>query len=86
MWLAVTADTDNSQAVALQTNVAAMGLRTWDRGANGWTGGGNAGAGQGQGQSGGAPMVPTTPLGLEVSLQLNGVTRNLVKVFLLGAV
>jgi general secretion pathway protein J len=91
IWLAVMADTDNNQAVALQNNIATMSLRTWERGSNGWSGGNNAVAGQTQ-NPGGAPvpsnaaMIPTTPLGLEVSLQLNGGTRNLVKVFLLGAV
>lgn len=89
MWQAVNADTDNNPAVALQNNVMAMNLRTWEKGSSGW---GAPGITVPAANPGGAPvpqnaaMIPSTPLGMEVSLQLTGSARSLIKVFLLGAV
>jgi general secretion pathway protein J len=83
MWLAALNDTDSSPAVALQSNVAAMTIRLWVNGGNGWltdismlTPSLNPG-------STAAPPVPT---GLEITMMLRGRETGMLKIFLLGAV
>lgn len=80
LWLAATNDTDTTQPVVLQTDLAALTMRLWDNGS--W-------------RSGVATQMPAAasispnsshPTGLEVTLQLRGQETGLLKIFLLGAV
>jgi len=77
-WLNATSDTDTSQPVVLQSDVAAMKVRLWING-NWQT---NAGALI----TTGGPATQPIPTGLEVTLLLRGRDNGMVKIFLLGAV
>jgi len=77
-WLNATSDTDTSQPVVLQSDVAAMKVRLWING-NWQT---NAGAVI----TTGGPATQLAPTGLEVTLLLRGRDNGMVKIFLLGAV
>lgn len=74
-WLAALNDTESAPAVTLQSGVASMSTRVWMKGALSWQ-----------------PAVPplatnvAAPIGLEVTLKMQGRTETLVKNFLLGAV
>lgn len=76
-WSASMADASTAPPVVLHSGVAAMTVRTWSEGI-GWR---PAGADATPSPGVGAPATT----GLEVSLQLQNVQSNLVKVFLLGA-
>jgi general secretion pathway protein J len=71
LWQGMASDTDSNPAVTLQTGVAAMTMRAWSAAAKNWA-------------APGPIAAPTT--GLEVSLQLNGRERSMIKIFFLGAV
>jgi len=75
-WQSAISDTDTSQPVALQPDVAAMTVRLWVNG-NWQT---NTAAVT---TTGGPAPVPT---GLEVTLLLRGRDNGMLKIFLLGAV
>lgn len=90
-WLAARNDTDKSQAVALQSEVAALNMRLWLNDGSGWRSNINAPVP--------APLITanpassvvatlSTPLatGLEVTLQLRGRDTRMLKIFLLGAI
>lgn len=79
LWLATANDTDTTQAVVLQSGVAALTMRLWSSGGNGWRTGIDT-------QTPSATVSPITPTGLEVALQLQGLEASLLKIFLLGAV
>jgi len=79
IWNAVLGDTDTTQAVALQTNVAAMTMRYWAGNGPWATVTGSAPAGKGA-----ASLNQAT--GLEVELTQTGRDGGMSKVFLLGAV
>lgn len=79
VWQAVAQDIDTTQAVKLQSDVAAMEMRLWING--NW----HTGAGAltpAAGSTAGAPA----PTGLEVTLKLRGSDSGIQKIFLLGAV
>ncbi|MES2070722.1 MAG: prepilin-type N-terminal cleavage/methylation domain-containing protein [Pseudomonadota bacterium] len=80
-WQSALNDTDNMPVVALQTNVTGLSMRTWSVDESAWR---IAGSDIPAPDSGGKPAVPKK--GLEVSLQLSGQERPMLKVFLLGAV
>lgn len=80
-WQSALNDTDNMPVVALQTNVTALSMRTWNVDESAWRIAGSDIAAE---NSSGKPAVPKK--GLEVSLQLSGQERPMLKVFLLGAV
>lgn len=77
LWLAAANDTDTTRAVVLQSDVAALMMRLWNSGSNGWS----AGVGLQ-----GATASHLEPTGLEVALQLRSREASLLKIFLLGAV
>src|ERR1019366_5278855 len=79
LWQTAVNDTDTSQAVTLQSDVAAMTMRLWLNG--GW--GTEADAVITIGGSTATSLVPT---GLEVTMQLRGRDTGMLKIFLLGAV
>ncbi|MFZ5524472.1 MAG: PulJ/GspJ family protein [Pseudomonadota bacterium] len=81
LWLAATNDTDTTQAVALQSEVAAMSMRLWFSG--GWHSGVDAPV---SAMPAGPTTSPPLPTGLEVTLRLRGRDTGLLKIFLLGAV
>ncbi len=80
LWLTATNDTDTSQAVVLQSDVAAMTMRLWISGGNAWR----------TDLDVLAPTASTTavplPTGLEVTMKLRGRDSGMLKIFLLGAV
>jgi general secretion pathway protein J len=76
LWSAAVGDTDQAQAVVLQSGLSAMGMRLWAADGAGWREAGT------QPAVAGAPA----PSGLEVSLQLHNQQAGLLKVFLLGAI
>jgi general secretion pathway protein J len=81
MWQAAINNTDVVPIVTLQSGVSTMTMRLWFAGSSGWS----------------VPFMPSAtmptnpvitpvaPTGLEVSLQLQGHSTSLLKVFLLGA-
>jgi general secretion pathway protein J len=84
LWLTATNDlvandSGTSQAVALQSGVAAMAMRLWING--GWQAGTGALA-----PPAGSTASPPVPTGLEVTMQLRGRDTGMLKIFLLGAV
>ncbi len=83
LWLAAANDTDTTQAVALQTGVAALTMRLWNSDGNGWLAGPVA---QTLSAVAGGTASPPVSVGLEVALQLQGRDASLLKIFLLGAV
>jgi len=84
MWQGALNDADQLQAVTLQSGVDAFDMRTWTFEDNAWRVAGDdvavAGAGA---QANGKTVV--SKRGLEISLQLHGQERPLLKLFLLGA-
>lgn len=87
-WMAALADTDTGPAVALQSDVSVMAVRSWSTEAMAWrTGTNNAANPSPQGAPGTPPQTvgAETATGIEVSLRLRGSDADLVKVFLLGA-
>ncbi len=85
MWLAVTSEQGGAPGVALQSNVAAMTVRTWMNDGAGWRVPGiDVVASTASTESSAATM--SVPTGIEVVLQLQGRSGVLTKVFLLGAV
>jgi len=82
-WQNALNDSDNMPVVVLQTNVAALDMRTWNVDENGWRVAGSDIPAPG---SSGDIKVPVPKKGLEISLKLNGQERPMLKVFLLGAV
>ena len=79
LWQAAVKDTDTGQAVALQSDVAAMTMRLWING--GWRTEADAVI-----TIGGSTATPSVPTGLEVTMQLRGRDTGMLKIFLLGAV
>jgi len=80
LWLAATNDTEATQAVTLQSEVAAMTMRLWI--SDGWRSGIDAPV---PAKPAGTPNN-SLPTGLEVTLRLRGIDTGLLKIFLLGAV
>ncbi len=85
LWLATAQDIDTTQAVKLQSDVAAISIRQWVSGS--WRQGSAAPT------TAPASVLPAglavntpTPAGLEVSLKLRGSDADVIKIFLLGAV
>jgi general secretion pathway protein J len=76
-------DTDMSQAVALQSDVAALTLRLWLGDGSGWRSGFNIPIAA---SSVVATVIPPPPTGLEVTMQLRGQNTGMLKIFMLGAV
>lgn len=81
LWLAAANDIDTSQAVVLQSGVAALTMRLWVSG--GWRTGVDALPPAMPASMTASSLVPT---GLEAALQLQGRENSLLKIFLLGAV
>ncbi|WP_229751274.1 PulJ/GspJ family protein [Undibacterium terreum] len=82
-WQNALNETDSMPVVKLQENIAAIAMRTWNIDETGWR---IAGTDiPAPGANGGAVTSPPKK-GLEVSLQLQGQERPMLKVFLLGAV
>jgi general secretion pathway protein J len=85
-WQAASADTDNSNSVALKTGVDAMTIKSWD--GNAWSMVPPAAITSNTAAlpPGVLPPVRTAAKGLQVTLQLHEQQVLLVKAFLLGAV
>jgi general secretion pathway protein J len=79
LWQTAVNDTDTSQAVTLQSDVAAMTMRLWING--GWRTEADAVI-----TIGGSTATSLVPTGLEVTMQLRGRDTGMLKIFLLGAV
>ena len=69
--------------VTLQANIAAISMRTWNIDENGWRMGGTDVPAQ---SASGSAKTAAPKKGLEVSLQVIGQERPMLKIFLLGAV
>jgi len=80
-WLAAGSDTDTSQAVVLQSDVAALTMRLWVSGSNSWRSDLGVLA-----PTTGSTASPPLPTGLEVTMQLRGRDAGMLKIFMLGAV
>lgn len=76
-WLAAINDTETTPPVMLQTGVAAMTMRVWMKDGTDW---------QPRMTTNTNPGKMAAPVGLEVTLQLQGHPDVLIKNFLLGAV
>lgn len=76
-WQAAAGDTDAADALVLQSGVATMTMRLWQKKNAGW---------RTPPPPGDPSAVTTPPTGLEVSLQLAGHSTAMLKIFLLGAV
>ena len=90
-WLTAENDTDTSQAVALQSDVAALTMRLWLSDGSGWRSDVSAPIPVSSNAPIPASAVVATvsiPLatGLEVTLQLRGHDIGMLKIFMLGAV
>ncbi|MFZ6755870.1 PulJ/GspJ family protein [Undibacterium sp. Ji50W] len=88
-WQNAMSDVDGSPAIALQSQILSLDMRTWRNGENGWRMGGTEadGAATAQSGTGSAPVAKGNKLtGLELSVQLTGRELPVTKVFLLGAV
>jgi len=90
-WLTAENDTDMSQAVVLQSDVAALTMRIWLSDGSGWRSGVNAPLPASSNMPLAASGVVATvshllPTGLEVTMQLRGHDASMLKIFLLGAV
>lgn len=77
-WQSAISDTDTSQPVALQPDVAAMTVRLWVNG--------NWQTNTAAVTTAGVPATQPVPTGLEVTLLLRGRDNGMLKIFLLGAV
>lgn len=91
LWLTAENDTDTSQAVALQSDVAALTMRLWISNGGGWRSDANVPIPASSNALLPAfPLVPVTnpplPTGLEITMQLRGHDSGMLKIFLLGAV
>jgi general secretion pathway protein J len=83
LWLDALNDTDTNQTVVLQSDVAALSMRLWISGSNGWVND----PGMPTPPPGATPPVSIPqPTGLEVTVQLRGHDTGMLKIFLLGAV
>lgn len=90
-WQDALSDIDASQALALQSNVAAMMVQSWFSDSPGWrvnaavpnTPATNPAAASPVSSNPASAAVPT---GLAVALQLQGQTNSMTKIFLLGAI
>lgn len=80
-WQAAINHTDTDPAITLQTGVSAMTMRLWLSGSNGWS----IPVAAPPTELASPAIVPLSPTGLEVALQLQGYKTSLIKVFLLGA-
>lgn len=91
-WLTAENDTDTSQAVALQSDVAALTMRLWLSDGSGWRSDINAPMPapliilNPASSVVVAPVSPPLATGLEVTIQLRGRDTGMLKIFLLGAV
>lgn len=87
-WTAALNDTDQTQAVVLQSDVDQMTIRTWGSDGMGWrtTEDGSTGAMPGNTPPPASQGGTERFTGLEVTLQLRERSSSLVKVFLLGAI
>jgi general secretion pathway protein J len=90
-WLAAENDTDTSQAVVLQSDVAALTLRLWLSDGSGWRSDVSAPIPVSSNTPTAASfiasiVIPALPTGLEVTMQLRGHDTGMLKVFMLGAV
>ncbi|MFZ6767062.1 PulJ/GspJ family protein [Undibacterium sp. Di26W] len=88
-WQNAMSDVDGGPAIALQSQILSLDMRTWRNGENGWRMGGTEadGAATAQSGTGSAPVAKGNKLtGLELSVQLTGRELPVTKVFLLGAV
>ncbi|MGA9666051.1 MAG: prepilin-type N-terminal cleavage/methylation domain-containing protein [Gallionella sp.] len=83
MWLAAVNDADDSPAVVLQSDVAAMTMRLWVDGGSVWLANISMLTPSLNPGSTAAPAVPT---GLEITMLLRGRQTGMLKIFLLGAV
>jgi len=81
LWLTALNDSDTGQPVALQSDVAALTMRLWLSGSNGWRTDFDILA-----PHAGSTSSPPVPTGLEVTMQLRGHDAGMLKLFLLGAV
>lgn len=89
LWLSVTSDTGGAPSVALESNVAAMTVRTWMNDGAGWrTPGVDAVAGSSSTSTASPASAASlsVPTGIEVSIRMNNRPGALVKTFLLGPV
>ncbi len=82
-WLTAENDTDTSQAVALQSDVAALTLRLWLSDGSGWRSDISAPIAA---SAVVATVTPPLATGLEVTMQLRGQNTGMLKIFMLGAV
>jgi general secretion pathway protein J len=88
-WQAALNDSDISQAVTLQSGVAAMTMWLWSPESNAWRVAdtvAQTGSTPGANPVAGVTALQPTWTGLEVSLQLQGRDAGMLKTFLLGAV
>lgn len=88
-WKTALNDTDQTQAVALQSDVNQMTIRTWGSDGMGWRSvpeGGSTGITPGDTTPPASQSGAEKFTGLEVTLQLRERNGSLVKVFLLGAI
>jgi len=90
-WLTAENDTDTSQAVVLQSDVAALTMRLWLSDGSGW----RSDVSAPMPVSTNAPIAassvvatvsPPLATGLEVTMQLRGRDTGMLKIFMLGAV
>ncbi len=79
LWLTAVNDADKNPAVTLQTDVTALAMRLWINGA--WHSALDIIT-----APAGSPVSPLIPTGLEVTMQLRGADKGILKIFLLGAV
>lgn len=78
-WQAIASEQTKNGSIDLQTGVTSMTIRTWITGNNGWNATGDGAVSP--------PILGGQPApfkGLEVALRLDGITGDIVKVFLLG--
>jgi general secretion pathway protein J len=82
-WQNALNNADSMPVVALQANIASISMRTWNIDENGWRAGGTDVPAP---NANGDTKAAAPKKGLEVSLQVIGQERPMLKVFLLGAV
>jgi general secretion pathway protein J len=93
-WIAAAGDTDNAPVIQLKNNVTSFSIRTWRQSESAWRNGGeeiqssSQTAAQVANPAGSVVMLSQSRermSGLEVSLQVEGKSSPMVKIFLLGA-
>ncbi|MET3116226.1 general secretion pathway protein J [Undibacterium sp. GrIS 1.8] len=84
-WQNALNETDNMSIVVLQTDVASISMRTWNKDENTWRVAGTDIDTSQNATTGSASKPIPLKSGLEVSLQLLGRENVILKVFLLGA-